>query len=74
LRAGGENHAITDAPARICGSAGACRLDAARRPGAGAAASIDRFPHQDDGQHLTAEGYRMLAETLLPQVTAAMRR
>jgi acyl-CoA thioesterase-1 len=33
-----------------------------------------RFPHQGDGQHLTAEGYRMLAETLLPQVTAALGR
>jgi acyl-CoA thioesterase-1 len=37
-------------------------------------AMLHRFPHQGDGQHLTAEGYRMLAETLLPQVMAAMRR
>jgi acyl-CoA thioesterase-1 len=32
-----------------------------------------RLPHQSDGQHLTPEGYRMLAEALLPQVTAALR-
>ncbi len=32
------------------------------------------LPHQLDGQHLTPEGYRMLAEALLPQVTAALGR
>jgi acyl-CoA thioesterase I len=37
-------------------------------------ARFRRFPHQPDGQHLTPEGYRMLAETLLPQVSAALGR
>jgi acyl-CoA thioesterase-1 len=32
------------------------------------------LPHQPDGQHLTPEGYRMLAEQLAPQVAGAMRR
>jgi acyl-CoA thioesterase-1 len=32
------------------------------------------LPHQPDGQHLTPEGYRMLAESLLPQVTGALGR
>jgi acyl-CoA thioesterase-1 len=32
------------------------------------------LPHQADGQHLTPEGYRMLAVALLPQVTAALGR
>jgi acyl-CoA thioesterase-1 len=32
------------------------------------------LPHQADGQHLTPEGYRMLAAALLPQVIAAMGR
>ncbi len=30
------------------------------------------LPHQPDGQHLTAEGYRMLAESLARQVIAAL--
>jgi len=32
------------------------------------------FPHQSDGQHLTPDGYRRLAEALLPQVMAALGR
>jgi acyl-CoA thioesterase-1 len=32
------------------------------------------LPHQPDGQHLTPEGYRMLAEALLPRVAAALGR
>jgi acyl-CoA thioesterase-1 len=36
--------------------------------------SLRRFPHQPDGQHLTPGGYRMLAESLLPQVTSALGR
>jgi len=32
------------------------------------------FPHQPDGQHLTPEGYRMLAESLASQVAAAIGR
>jgi acyl-CoA thioesterase I len=32
------------------------------------------LPHQADGEHLTPAGYRMLAEALLPQVTAALGR
>lgn len=31
------------------------------------------LPHQSDGQHLTPEGYRMLAASLLPQVEASIR-
>jgi acyl-CoA thioesterase-1 len=31
------------------------------------------LPHQPDGQHLTPEGYHMLAEQLVGQVTAALR-
>ena len=31
-------------------------------------------PHQPDGQHLTPEGYHMLAEELAGQVAAALRR
>jgi acyl-CoA thioesterase I len=30
------------------------------------------FPHQPDGQHLTPEGYHMLAEELVGQVAAAL--
>jgi acyl-CoA thioesterase-1 len=30
------------------------------------------LPHQADGQHLTPEGYRVLAEMLAPQVAAAL--
>jgi acyl-CoA thioesterase-1 len=30
------------------------------------------LPHQPDGEHLTPEGYRMLAQALLPQVVAAL--
>jgi acyl-CoA thioesterase-1 len=37
-------------------------------------AGLRRFPHQPDGQHLTPQGYRMLAESLLPQVTNALDR
>jgi acyl-CoA thioesterase-1 len=37
-------------------------------------ARLRRFPHQPDGQHLTPEGYRMLAESLLPLVTGALGR
>jgi len=37
-------------------------------------ASLRRFPHQTDGQHLTPEGYRMLAESLLPQVIGVLGR
>ena len=38
-----------------------------------AANSLNRaLPHQPDGQHLTPEGYRMLAEALLPQVEGAL--
>jgi acyl-CoA thioesterase I len=32
------------------------------------------LPHQPDGQHLTPEGYRMLAEALAPQVAGAIGR
>jgi acyl-CoA thioesterase I len=32
------------------------------------------LPHQPDGQHLTPEGYRMLAAALLPQVESSVRR
>jgi acyl-CoA thioesterase I len=32
------------------------------------------LPKQPDGQHLTPQGYRMLAETLLPQVAGALGR
>jgi acyl-CoA thioesterase-1 len=31
-------------------------------------------PHQPDGQHLTPEGYHMLAEQLVGQVAAALGR
>jgi acyl-CoA thioesterase-1 len=31
------------------------------------------LPHQPDGQHLTPEGYHMLAESLASQVAAAIR-
>jgi acyl-CoA thioesterase I len=31
------------------------------------------LPHQPDGQHLTPEGYRMLAAALLPQVESSVR-
>jgi acyl-CoA thioesterase-1 len=31
------------------------------------------LPHQPDHQHLTPEGYRMLAASLLPQVEASVR-
>jgi acyl-CoA thioesterase-1 len=31
-------------------------------------------PHQPDGQHLTPEGYRMIAEYLASQVAGAIRR
>lgn len=31
-----------------------------------------RLPHQPDGQHLTPEGYRMVAQALLGQVEAAL--
>jgi len=32
------------------------------------------LPHQPDGQHLTPEGYRMLAESLAAQVAGAIGR
>ncbi|UGV26364.1 acyl-CoA thioesterase [Rhodopseudomonas boonkerdii] len=32
------------------------------------------LPHQADGQHLTPEGYRMLAESLVSQVAGALGR
>jgi acyl-CoA thioesterase-1 len=32
------------------------------------------LPHQVDGQHLTREGYRMLAAALLPRVVGGLRR
>ena len=32
------------------------------------------LPHQPDGQHLTPEGYHILAEELVGQVAAALRR
>jgi acyl-CoA thioesterase-1 len=32
------------------------------------------LPHQPDGQHLTPEGYRMLAASLASQVAGAVRR
>jgi acyl-CoA thioesterase-1 len=32
------------------------------------------LPHQPDGQHLTPEGYHMLAEAIAPQVKAAIGR
>jgi acyl-CoA thioesterase-1 len=35
-------------------------------------AMLHGLPHQPDGEHLTPEGYHMLAEALLPQVVAAM--
>jgi acyl-CoA thioesterase-1 len=33
---------------------------------------LHSLPHQPDGQHLTPEGYRMLAQALLGQVEAAL--
>jgi acyl-CoA thioesterase-1 len=36
-------------------------------------AAFGRFPHQNDGEHLTADGYRQLAEHLLPEVVAALQ-
>jgi acyl-CoA thioesterase-1 len=39
-----------------------------------AANSLNRgLPHQVDGQHLTAEGYRLLAMALLPEVENSIR-
>jgi acyl-CoA thioesterase-1 len=39
-----------------------------------AANSMNRgLPHQPDGQHLTSEGYRMLATALLPEVEGSIR-
>jgi acyl-CoA thioesterase-1 len=39
-----------------------------------AANSLNRsLPHQPDGQHLTPEGYRMLAAALLPEVESSIR-
>ena len=35
-------------------------------------AMLHGLPHQPDGEHLTPEGYRMLAESLLPQVESAL--
>jgi acyl-CoA thioesterase-1 len=35
---------------------------------------LQNLPHQPDGQHLTPEGYRMLAQALLGQVEAALGR
>jgi acyl-CoA thioesterase-1 len=32
------------------------------------------LPHQPDGQHLTPEGYHMLAAKLVGQVAGALRR
>jgi acyl-CoA thioesterase-1 len=32
------------------------------------------LPHQPDGQHLTPEGYHMLAESLASQVSGAIGR
>ena len=32
------------------------------------------LPHQPDGQHLTPEGYHMLAETIASQVSGAIER
>jgi acyl-CoA thioesterase I len=32
------------------------------------------LPHQPDGQHLTPEGYHMLAEELVGQMAGALRR
>ena len=32
------------------------------------------LPHQVDGQHLTPEGYRMLAAALLPRVVSGLRK
>jgi acyl-CoA thioesterase-1 len=32
------------------------------------------FPRQPDGQHLTPEGYRLLAESLAPMVVRAIGR
>ena len=33
---------------------------------------LNGLPHQPDGQHLTPEGYRVLAEQLVGPVTAAL--
>ena len=33
-----------------------------------------RLPHQPDGQHLTPEGYHMIAESLASQVAGAIGR
>ena len=35
---------------------------------------LSGLPHQPDGQHLTPEGYRMLAESLASQVAGAVGR
>lgn len=35
---------------------------------------LQGLPHQPDGQHLTPEGYHMLAEELVGQVVAALRK
>jgi acyl-CoA thioesterase-1 len=32
------------------------------------------LPHQPDGQHLTPEGYQMLAQSLASQVSGAIGR
>ncbi len=37
-------------------------------------AMLRGLPHQPDGQHLTPDGYRMLAQTLLPQVMGMIGR
>lgn len=36
--------------------------------------SFRGLPHQPDGQHLTPEGYRMLAEQMAPQVSGVIGR
>jgi acyl-CoA thioesterase-1 len=36
--------------------------------------ALHGLPHQPDGQHLTPEGYRMLAESLVSQVAGAVGR
>jgi acyl-CoA thioesterase-1 len=37
-------------------------------------AMLGGLPHQVDGQHLTPDGYRMLAAALLPRVMGGLRK
>ena len=62
-------------PAYGLGAIGRCRLHAR---GIGLVmlenSMLQGLPHQPDGQHLTPEGYRMLAESVATQVASAIGR